>query len=161
VSSITNLRVDTSKMDSNVNTIVAIATALIVVSSAVLVAVLNQRHRTLEKRLDDLYSPLCHYAWLPDREKFPKHGEHDYVELLHLLHSKNYLMTSNLLHFYVGYVLATKPSDDAFIGNRQDEFIRIVRADYEMIRRQYLSFWNLLKGLINPDILGYKPTLEK
>lgn len=58
-------------------------------------------------------------------------------------------------------VLGTKLSDDAFTGNRQDEFIRVIRADYEAIRHQYLSFWKLLTGLFKPDILGYKPVLEK
>jgi hypothetical protein len=136
-------------------------TALIVASGALLIGALNQRHRTLEKRLDDLYSPLYRYAWPLDRDTFPKHGNHDYFELLKLLHQKNYLMSRELHYFYTGYVLGTKLSDDAFTGNRQDDFIRIVRADYEAIRHQYLSFWNLLTGLFKPDILGYKPMLEK
>lgn len=148
-------------MQSNLSSLVSILTALIVAVFALLVAALNQKHRTLEKRLDDLYSPLLQYAWPIDKEHFPKHGEQDYKELLDLLHQKNYLLSRNLHYFYVGYVLGTKPSENAFAGNRQDDFIRIVRADYETIRHQYLSFWNLLTGLFKPDILGYKPTLEK
>jgi len=148
-------------MDQNVSTVIPILTALIVAVFALLVGALNQRHRTIEKRLDGLYSPILRYAWFSDREHFPKHGEQDYHDLLELLHQKNYLMSRNLHHFYVGYILATKPSEDAFVGNRQDDFVRIIRADYDKIRHQYLSFWNLLSGLFKPDILGYKPTLEK
>ena len=148
-------------MDSDPTTLIPIGTALVVALFALLVGAMNQRHRTLEKRLDDLYSPLLHYAWPIDRGDFPKKGNKDYYDLLNLLHQKNYLMTRDLHYFYVGYVLATKLSDDAFAGSRQDEFINIVRADYETIRHQYLSFWTLLIGLFKPNILGYKPTLEK
>ena len=69
-------------MDSNLSIIVPIATALIVGVFALLVGALNQRHRTLEKRLDDLYSPIFHYSWLLDRGDFPKQGTDDYNNLL-------------------------------------------------------------------------------
>jgi len=71
-------------------------TALIVAGGALLVGALNQKHRTLEKRLSDLYSPLFHWAWLGDREQFPKLSQQAYVELLGLLHRNNYLMTTRL-----------------------------------------------------------------
>ncbi len=146
-------------MTWDITSISPYVTALIVAGGALLVGACNQKHRTLEKRLDDLYSPLFQFAWLADRALFPQHGSQDYLELLDLLHKKNYLMSVRLHYFYVGYVISTKPFDDAFAG-RQDEFINIVKMDYEAIRRQYISFQNLLKGLLKPDILGYSPTLE-
>jgi len=142
----------------DIGTVSPYVTAFIVAVAAMLVGALNQRHRTIEKRMDELYSPLYRYAWLSDRDRFPRHGEHDYVELLDLLHNKNYLMSQALHYFYFGYVIAAKPTENPFAGARQDEFVNIVRADYERIREQYLSFWALLRGLFKPNILGYYPT---
>jgi len=120
---------------------------------------LNQRHRTIEKRLDDLYSALYRYAWMTNKTAFPTHGSNARSQLLSLLHSKSYLMSAKLLYIYFAAIL---PNDekglDAFPDYWLDEFIRTVRRDYDNYRSQYLSFWKLLRGVFTGNPLSYSPS---
>jgi hypothetical protein len=129
-------------------------TAFIVAIGALLVGALNQRHRTLEKRLDDLYSKIYPFVATKEKELFPKHGSTDSYVLLRYLFEKNYLMSNDLLYEYSGYVLpAYLKGEDAFVGH-EDRFTQIVRRDYEEYRSQYQSFSKLLAGLFTKDKLS-------
>ena len=82
---------------------------IIVAFAALLVGALNQRHRSIEKRLDELYSVLYKYAWMTEKTAFPAHGTDIRRQLLNLLHSKNYLMSAKLLYIYFAAIL---PNDE-------------------------------------------------
>ena len=133
--------------------------ALIAIAGALFVGAINQWHRTIEKRMDELYSPLYRFAWL-DRDSFPKQGEKEYERLLNLLHRKNYLMSHTLHSFYYANILVPKPAQGIIAGSVAEDLQRIVRSDYERIRRQYLSYRGLLRGLLKPSVLGYKETYQ-
>lgn len=132
---------------------IAVFTALIVAGAALLVGALNQRHRTLEKRLDDLYSKIYPYVATKENELFPKYNSDDQLLLLRILFEKNYLMSNDLLYEYSGYVLpAYLKREDPFTG-RESRFTQIVRRDYEQYRSQYQSFRKLFAGLFTRDKL--------
>ncbi len=136
-------------------------TAILVALGALLVGALNQRHHSIEKRLDELYSVLYRYAWMTSKSAFPTHGSDARRRLLDLLHSKNYLMSAKLLYIYFATIL---PNDeralDAFPDYWLDEFVRTVRRDYDNYRGQYLSFWDLFCGLFRGNPLSFSPSEE-
>jgi hypothetical protein len=127
-------------------------TALIVAVGALFVGALNQRHRTLEKRLDDLYSKIYPYVATKDKASLSLMGH----SVLPILFEKNYLMSPDLLYLYSGYVLPTvlRGDDVNALHGREDEFIRIVRRDYEEYRDQYLSFRKMLVAMFGADKLS-------
>ncbi len=147
------------KMAVDISSISPYLPAVIVAIAALLVGALNQRHHALEKRLDELYSPLFPFVSGVDKSSFPVHRSESRMQLLELLHAKNYLMSPKLQYIYWGHILPlAQKGVDAFPDYWLDEFIRTVREDYANLRNQYLSFWKLLFGLFKPNPLKYSPS---
>ncbi len=145
-------------MGLEIASITPYVTAIMVGLAALFVGAINQRHHTIEKRLDELYAPLYPIVWL-SKTSFPAHGSEPRRTILARLDAKNYLMSRRLLKLYFDDISRLdQMGQDCFPDKVLDEFMIVVRGDYMTLQKQYLSFWALFSGLFRWLPITYVPS---